>query len=246
MHLRAVLRPLTFLLAVGTMTLLCTMASAVELGIRYTDSKLGFSIRPPRYWTVEREPMEGVSVVFVGPRHEGFVGTLNIVIQPEKIEVTPAYVSILARQLEAGHAREKARKRLLRAKAAQPDVGITDYRVKRTRIAKVAGEDAAFLEAAYSGTYNGRKRKTRNLQLVVPGPSRHYILTYTAIGEQYERYLPEVMASMATFTVVATALGPSALPASGKRKAAVALLVGLAAGIAVLVMARRRAGRRVA
>jgi hypothetical protein len=229
------------LVVLAFLALPCAPALAEELGVRYTDPKAGFSIRPPEYWTVEQEPMEGVRVVFIAPRYEGFVATLNVVTRPEKIEITPATVAHLARQLEEGHAREEARKRLLRGKSAPADVRITGYRVTRTRIAKLIGGDAAFLEAEYTGTYNGKRTKTRNLQVVVPGPSGQAILTYTAVGHQYERYLPEVIASIDTFSWTSAA-GPSTRPARAAWKAG-ALLVGLAAGIAVLVIARRRTRR---
>jgi hypothetical protein len=236
-------RPVFLLVVLLFLALLRAPTLAAELGVRYADPEGGFSIRPPGYWAVERQPMEGVRVVFIAPRYEGFVATLNVVARPEKIEITPATVAHLARQLEEGHAQKEAGKRLLRKKGAPADIGITGYRVTRTRIAKLIGGNAAFLEAEYIDTYNGKQTKTRNLQVVVPGPSGHAILTYTAVGSQYERYLPEVIASIDTFAWTSAAAGPSARPASVVRKAA-ALVVGLAAGIIVLVIARRRTRRK--
>jgi hypothetical protein len=237
-------RRVFLLVVLLSLALLRTPALAAELGVRDPDPKGGFSIRPPEYWTVEQAPMGGVRVVFIAPRHEGFVATLNVVTLPDKIEITPATVARLARQLEEGHAREEARKHLLREKRATADIGITGYRVTRSRIAKLIGGNAAFLEAQYTDTYNGKQTNTRNLQVVVPGPSGHAILTYTAVGGQYERYLPEVIASIDTFIWSTAAAGSSAGLASGVRIAA-ALLVGLGAGIIVLVIARRRTRRTV-
>ncbi|MFQ5456889.1 MAG: hypothetical protein ACE5FC_00340 [Myxococcota bacterium] len=208
-------------------------AAPAGLGERLTDPASGYTLRGPAGWEARRGALEGVSLVFLGPAEGGFAANLSVVVVPEVITPTPRLVEQLARNLEA---KMRGRK--------PAEGGAPDFRVTRRRVAPVAGADAAYLESAFTRERPGGPAAFRQLQVIVPGPGEHYVLTYTARAEAFDAWLPVIRAAVNSFT---PGLGPARAepptPWHGRR--ATRVLVGLMGVILLgLALRQRRRGSR--
>jgi hypothetical protein len=213
------------------------------LGERYTDPETGYTLRPPRGWEARPHPFEKVSVVFAGPVFGGFSANLNVVVLPGRIEVNPGLVASLARKLETKFERKQeaagAGDGSVPTGAGKP----MGYRITRRGITRLAGMDAAYLEARYEEARDGGGSDAfRQFQVIAAGPVQHYILTYTAREEAFAASLTGVQASINSFT---PALGPPHLPLlpAGRLGRFALALVAVLAGV-LLVLAWRARGIR--
>ncbi|MDP3937042.1 MAG: hypothetical protein Q8R92_02770 [Deltaproteobacteria bacterium] len=170
-------------LSVVLLTLL--FAGAVSLGERYADAELGFTMRGPAGWQIRPQPAEQVSVVFLGPTHDGFTSNLNVVVIGEIIETTVQGLGRVARDLD---------------QRMEKMEGIRDYLIVRSGITPVGGVRAIYIESAFEREVSGEVQRFKQLQTLIPGPGGHSIITYTARSEIFESAVADAQAAMNSFT----------------------------------------------
>jgi len=188
-------------------TLAPSPGGAAALAERWVDPGTGFSIRPPQGWEVLPKPAPGVSVAFRGPREGDFAPSINVTVLPTPLEITPQALRRTVDELRAqfaGASPPPPAKDL--AGKAPP---LSNYRVTNARMVTLFGANAGFLESDYDqGEGNGRIH-IRNFQVILSGPGCHYVLTYTAPADHYDRFVKEAHEAVNSFTAGA---GPAGAP----------------------------------
>ncbi len=198
------------------------LAGAVSLGERYADAELGFTMRGPAGWQIRAQPAEQVSVVFLGPTHEGFTSNLNVVVIGETIETSVQGLGRVARDLD---------------QRMEKMEGIRDYRIVKSGITPVGGVRAIYIEAAFVREASGEGQHFKQLQTLIPGPGGHSIITYTARAEIYKNAVADAQAAMNSFT--APLESPGGGP-PGWRGLFLALGAAALGGLALAWWSRRR------
>lgn len=169
-----------------------------ELGERFVDPGNGFSIRPPQGWVVLANPAPGVSVAFRGPQEGDFAPSINVAVLPTPLEITPQAIRRAVDELRAQFGGESPPP--LAKDIAGQVPPISNYRVTNGRIVTLFGGNAGFLESTYEQGAGDRRIRVRNFQVLVSGPGCHYVLTYTAPADRYDRFAKEAHDSVNTFT----------------------------------------------
>lgn len=229
------------LLALAAALAPCLAAGA--LGERYVDPANGFSIRPPQGWAILPNPAPGVSVAFRGPRQGDFAPSINVAVLSTPLEITPQALRRTVDELQAQFA-GAAPPPLLKELAGRVPP-ISNYRVMNARMVTLYGGTAGFLESAYDQGAGNARKPVRNFQVIVSGVGCHYVITYTAPADGYDRFVKEAHDSVNTFTAGAGQAGAGEKPLRwydyGKP---VGMTLGLLLMIGFMVFLWRRAARR--
>ena len=181
-----------------------------ELGERFVDPGNGFSIRPPQGWVVLANPAAGVSVAFRGPQEGDFAPSINVAVLPTPLEITPQVIRRAVDELRAQF--EGGSPPPLAKDIAGQVPPISNYRVTNGRIVTLFGGNAGFLESTYEQGDGNRRNRVRNFQTIVSGAGCHYVITYTAPENRYDRYLGLAHDSVNSFTAGAAPRGAGAPP----------------------------------
>ncbi|MEC7584298.1 MAG: hypothetical protein VYE77_08270 [Planctomycetota bacterium] len=134
----------------------------------------GFSLKMPKGWQLA-EPTGGTFLQVTGPD-----GTNLNVVQASSLssKLDPEAVA--------------AEVQLAYKKSLAPD-----YKVRSSRSVRIAGRLGVWLDARYSVG----ERKLSNLQLLLPGKSHGFVVTFTAPTEVYGKHISKVKRALRTIRV---------------------------------------------
>jgi len=212
--------------------------SLAALGERHVDPGDGFSIRPPQGWEILPNPAAGVSVAFRGPREGDFAPSINVAVLPTPLEITPQAIRRTVDELQAQFA--GASPPPLAKDLAGKVPPISNYRVMNARIVTLFGANAGFLESAYEQGGGVGRIRVRNFQVILSGPGRHYVLTYTAPADRYDRFEAEAQESVNSFAAGAGSAGATGKEPFSMSRTLSDFLLRLASALGISIRALGR------
>lgn len=232
-------------LLVALAAALAPSPGAAALGERYVDPENGFSIRSPQGWEVLPKPAAGVSVAFRGPREGDFAPSINVAVLPTPLSITPQALRRTVDELQAQFAGSSPPPLAKGLAGMVPP--ISNYRVTNARMVTLFGANAGFLESSYDQDAGAGRIRVGNFQVILSGIGCHYVLTYTAPADRYDRFVKEAHDSVNSF---AAGTAPEGAGAPGKPWYAYGQVVGAVLGMVFLMgfmgflMRRTRRRRR--
>jgi len=209
---------------------LAPAVARTALGERWVAPGTGFSIRPPQGWEVLPQPAPGVSVAFRGPREGDFAPSINVAVLPTPLAITPQAIRRTVDELQAQFGGDSPPPLAKGLPAEAPP--ISNYRVTNARMVTLFGANAGFLESNYDQGKGNGLIHIRNFQVIVSGPGCHYVLTYTAPADLYDRFVNDAHDSVNSFVAGA---GPEAARPPEKRWYEMGQVVGTLLGMVVLI-----------
>jgi len=152
-----------------------SVASTVLAQQTYRNEEYGFSIEPPSGWIVDESGLTEPVVVLFIPGEE-ISANINIIVEIAPGVTLDEYVSI--------------------SKQNFPSL-LTNYQIVSEKSRVIGGQDA--YEIVITHTYGGVDLKAKAVCLLKDGKA--YTITFTALLDNYDEYLPTFEASVDTFKI---------------------------------------------
>jgi len=161
------------------------------LGADFIRPESGFFISYPKAWEYSTDPEQGFDAAFRAPVGDHDAGGEVFASIAVGSDPAPNYTGRPGREYLDN---------TLTKGVQVLEASMKDFELIASYVQKLPSGDAAVFEYRYT---SAEAHRVRSIQLVIPGPTRLFLLTATALDSAWKTYERTFVASAASFTILA-------------------------------------------